>query len=319
MQTVARRTPIWVLVAIPIALLGGVLSIWHKELLEGWDRLQPADRAPFVSGAFTLASALAAAWVVFAQIKRNAEAQRSLQTESDTRKLRLEVYEKGSMVCRLASDALTEAKVRSLLIADAMSRHLRGEYRPIPERNPLDRDQFATLHKAACEGLDEAIFWIEKWLIVEPRLDVFRFALSSAHHDLIDAAPAIDKLYMKLLVTPVLKGKPEILSGKPDDRAYFDLMHDAWPQTRRYAEKADQADSYIADLLTALQNILLSKMFDGSVPPRRNIDPRAFPITVEGHVEAREKLADTPYGRHVARTEAAVREELRKRGITPAA
>lgn len=311
---------VWYGVAALVAALGVVAALvwWGGALANAWGALQPADRAPFVSGLFTLVSALAAAWVVFAQIKRNADAQRRLQTESDTRKLRLEVYEKGSEVCRAASDALTNVRVRSLLIAEAMGQHLRGGYNAIPESNPLDRDQFASLNKEACDRATDAIFWVEKWLIIEPRMDIFRFAISAALHDIIEAAKGVDALYPRFFETPILKSQPVPLSGKPGHSEYFSFMDRAWAACKRFATAADVAESYTGDLLAALQNILLAQMFGSEVPPRRHIDPASFPITIEGHAEVRERLNDTPFGRQVARVQEEVRERLRKRGVTPA-
>ena len=149
---------------------------------------------------------------------------------------------------------------------------------PVEDRALL----FLAKHSAASDAAIEVVFLIEKYFIVHPELDIFRLAVGSALHDTSDAFHAL--FNFMLTYSPVDEpssqgatvGNIRQLSKTELER--FQALSAA------YFDAASDLDSYLGDMRTELQELLLSGLFPNQLPKRRPADPGKKVISLNAAV-----------------------------------
>jgi hypothetical protein len=150
------------------------------------------------------------------------------------------------------------------------------------------------------------IFLVEHRRFIDPRLVIFRTALSVVFHDTHD-------LMFSRLVVPIVPALP--MDGPNGLLPYAPPSPEAADEIRelsdRFIGSLDDAVSYAEDSLVELQNRLLGDLFNSSVPHREPIDPNSKVITLDNAGELEKWFnTSTVWGRSKANIEAETRERL---------
>ena len=135
------------------------------------------------------------------------------------------------------------------------------------------------LNSGAANEIVETVFLLEKYFIIHPDLDIFRLALSSASHEVNQS---FDPLFQFMLTNFPMDVQTEhgpktdnVLLLSAEQRANLKLMTD------RYHESAMDLGSYLDDLRTELQTLLLSHLFPHIMARRRPADPSKKVLSLE--------------------------------------
>ena len=186
---------------------------------------------------------------------------------------------------------------RALLLAASRAAESNPEVPPPAARFPALLARYSAFSDAAIK----AITLIETRRIIDPRLIVFRTALSTVLHD-------TRKIIHGDFATWVM---PNIPTDNPAG-GIFTYQPPILSRSEKIGQLCDQvidslgdATAYAEDLLVALQNLLLGDLFPTLVPARQPIDPAKRAVTLD-QADALETWfrTTTAWGREMAQIEA---------------
>jgi hypothetical protein len=273
-------------------------------LIHLFQSIDPALK-PAVIGAF---STFAAAFFGFGGVMLTLAAQgrnsRNSIAETERRKLKAAMYEDALLVSRDMVDAAIELsnglRIMGLQIRAA------SEAAEISQNYNLPVARFPALNASYSRFSDASIkivSLIENRRIIDPRLIIFRTALSSVLHD------TRDLMFVKMVsdvmtALPVDNPAGGIFPYSPPIRARAKAISDL---AEIFADTLGDAVAYSDDLLVALQNLLLGDLFKKKVSPRRPIAPSKRVITLERAKELEHWFrTSTPWGKQTNQVEAEV-------------
>lgn len=224
--------------------------------------------------------------------------------ETERRKLKAAMYEDALLVSRDMVNAAIELsnglRIMGLQVRTA------SEVAEISQNFNLPVARFPAINTEYSKFSDACIkivTLIENRRIIDPRLIVFRTALSSVLHDTRD-------LMFVRMVSDVMTALPVdnpfggIFPYSPPTRPRAKVIGDL---VEIFADALSDAIAYSDDLLVALQNLLLGDLFKKKVSPRRPIDPSKKVITLERAKELEHWFrTSTPWGKQNNQVEAEV-------------
>jgi hypothetical protein len=242
------------------------------------------------------------------------------QRENARQALKLQIYETVLTKIRAASEARLNAAtyvrlLKSALEGAARAASVRQSSSPLKQRVP----EFVRLDGEAHNGIAELLIEFESWTIAFPGIKVFIIAFNAAAHDAREAFPPLFSALVPILPMDAPPGASvpaefplPIIHPLPQP----ERLAIVYELIDRYIAALDQIESYLGDLTTEAQNILLHGLFDQPVPLRQPLDPRLKVISMapdkaEALIRYFEK--ESPWGKHVAAINASVIEEIRKR------
>lgn len=168
---------------------------------------------------------------------------------------------------------------------------------------------FSDLITAANVDLANGIDIVDRWMILDNRLDVFKAAFNVAGEDLRDS-------YYRKLAHPLMLTLPmDLPNGTTHwvlpDAAMKEAVFQGLELTRRAAELGS---SMATDFQTAMQNLLLAELGHGKAPVRQPIDPSYFVVTLERRDELMDLFeGSTRFGEVKRRAEADARAAVAAR------
>ena len=200
-------------------------------------------------------------------------------------------------------DLSTKLAVLGSLIALWLRRHEFGGSRPNPSTS------WAELHdlsfKAQMEGA-ELVCLIEKWLIVDPRLDIFKLAFGSALHDMRQAWASLSDTLGA--VVPIVPGGP-FPSEAPDD-----TLEAVGAAIQRFQNSLSKLGAWAADFQLEMQCLLLSDLFDNEPSHRVPLDPQLLVVRLDQYVMLKAYfMQQTAWGREMRAVEERTKAEIAKR------
>ncbi len=151
---------------------------------------------------------------------------------------------------------------------------------------------------------------IERWLIVDPRIELFKFAFNARMHDTFnDLFPRYFDLVMDKLPADLHREGSNTVVFPPKQCTPEDLQ-----EIRSLGEKmiADSTGfiGYIHDFQIEMQRLLLGELFKHNVPSREPIDPSVVVLTLRNHKALTKHFKEeTAWGRYMM----AVEEESRRK------
>lgn len=233
-------------------------------IIARWPTLDVALKPSVISGAFTILAAMGGALVVFWQLRRQAENTIRANRHNEMMKLKKEVYIEILLTCKTAMEgnrALHQfvTRFRSDLWAQKYMEGQRHRF-PVPDARSMKWLQL----KADAEDKTRAIIpLINRWKIIDPRLDVVSLALESA---LYDVEQAQNKMTVAMIHMPnnPLPHQIEPDWTVPDDKTFGLIQEVLNDVDDALALVAD----YISDFQQEMQNALLGELFDRELPPR---------------------------------------------------
>ena len=239
-------------------------------------------------------STFVAVVIVVWQVNKQFKANRDLQKDTIRDGFHLEIYKDISVLIDVVVEAHISASNNMMMALSGIEEVVVSQSeQPATSFNNLRVQDFSDFDKKLSKAVSSLVSKLEGNEIIHKNLNIFRYALNSAHHDLFEAKTS---LYQK---------NEKLAAIRPLAEDYINACQDI--------------GSYIHDLQIALQNILLGRLFPkNTVPGREPLDPKFKVVGLEpqAHVEALKNyfLYETAWGKANYKTEARVRAEL---GIPP--
>jgi len=254
------------------------------------------------SGGFTIVAAAVGAAVVMHQIRKQGEQGRQQTAEAERLRLNLKIYDEVTAAVRSISAS-------SIKLSTAIHRIKMQLDNAQIAGPPKDRFlEFGELVSEANLALAEGIEVVERWFILDRRLDVFQEAFNVAGEDLRHAY--YQRLARQLLLTlPMdLPNGTHWIPPTPEDRATLDEgLNALW-------RASEQGASYATDFQNAMQGLLLAELGRGQAPVRKPLDPALIAVTLENRDEVMGRFdRETRFAQVRRQAEADALAEIAKR------
>ena len=253
--------------------------------------------------------------IVVYQLGRQHRNELKLQKENHREQFRIQIYQEFSRLLGIATEKNTHSKMYAFNIP--MNVHTyRGQISRGFNPSPLtDRAmELSRRHFDSLEATADLMILIERYQIVEPRLDIFITALSVAHHDVMQTFSPLFPFLLILLPSelPLPNGAYKIVNViNPSDEQVSELEM----LVNAYTAASDGMGSYLYDLNVELQNTLLVNLFPNKAPRRVPLDPKFRVISTEpNEMERLRKYFDqkTDWGKKKKQTGQDVLEQLER-------
>ncbi|WP_416066637.1 hypothetical protein ACK9YZ_11150 [Rhizobium sp. ZK1] len=248
-------------------------------MLDFFQNLDPGLKGPVIGAAATCFAALLGFTAVFLQLGNAIKANK----KNEQIKRKVEIYEQTLGTSRNAEGA--GLKLQNYLNRFQMSLDLvqiwnnAGDKWQIPaERYP----QYLELRNEASTAFIGVITMIESWHIVEPKLDVFRYAISMGLEELSKVQRPPDLLVYKM---PVHGHESTWSIPSPEEHA--DIMD----RLNRELRQIQRLLAWVGDFKVEMQILLLGELFPNNTLERRQpYDPDFFCIRLDRHKEIMRKI-----------------------------
>jgi len=254
----------------------------------------------------TFLSILVGVIIVIYQLGRQHRNELTLQKENYREQFRIQIYQEFSKLLGIA----VEKNLHSQMYAFHIPMHVHN-YRDENKKGfspaPL-RDRVMDLNKRHFDSLRSAndlMSLIERYQIVDPKLDIFITAISVAHYDMSETFNALYPFLFEILPNeiPLPNGSYHLVNVIiPSDEQGSELEKfvDA------YVAASDDLGSYLRDLNVELQNTLLIGLFPNKTSRRVPLDPKFKVISTDpNEMENLRKYfeEETDWGKNKRQTE----------------
>jgi hypothetical protein len=205
--------------------------------------------------------------------------------------LKVDLYREIISAVEKQSDAERELSTKlrvlnSLMAVWQMPEQFPGAQLPTPNTSWAELNElfFKCQHQAA-----DLMILIEKWQIVDPRLDIFRMAFGVGLRDLREAWTPLSHL-----VSAVVAAMPGL---PPPQLPRKDALEKVKAASDGVLNAASKVSAWVADFQLEVQGVLLSDLFPNELQHREPLDPELFVVRLD-HAD---KLKDyfennTPWG-----------------------
>lgn len=263
--------------------------------------MDPQILAALIAASATLFTGVGAVAVVVWQIGKQGRLAVEQSALNARIGLKLDVYRSVAGECEKQQDCINPI----LVGLAALKWRLPSHFDESEFRYPLGftaQQVNEWVHKIQVGSADLLIL-IERWEIIDPRLDLFRTAVNSASYNLRLAYDASCDFFRR-----VLPPREDQAAWSPnEDEAQQLLAHLPALESASY-----ELSAYLHDLRLEMQNLLLSELFDTRVPIRVPNDPAQLAVRLDQYEQLTQHFRlNTPWGRHFE----AVNEEARRSAI----
>lgn len=247
-------------------------------MLDLWHGFGAETKSALIGGVSVLIAAFLGFGSLILQVGWQGRQSRSAAVENEKRRLKAAIYEDGIAICRDLADAAiylsTQLRQMELEISVAVRANSVGLSYPIPSV------RFPALMKKYSEFSDSAlrfVFLVENRRIIDPRILVFRSAISVVLHDtrnlmyrdfVVEVMPAL----------PVESSNGEPFPYNPPSSGALERIA---VLTKLFLESLSDAVSYTEDFSVEIQNNLIGDLFANRLSHRVPIDPNSKVITLE--------------------------------------
>lgn len=281
-----------------LAILGALLV--SGAVIAALDALWATDKAQVqgavVGGLFTLIAAVGSLFVVFWQLRKQVENTARANRHLEALKLRKEIYEEFVAKCQKASEiSTTFFTYVAKFEGDAKNARLTFDRGMEPEITTRRQVRAQELSAELQGAILEIILAINRWTIVDPRLEVFRFAFSRARYEI--RTETFNYLKSVLQIMPIDDKFVERFGWSPPNNEDLATVNEA---TFELANAGMFLNAYIEDFQIEMQNTLLKEMFgDRALTKRRNPQNIQYRVvTLEDHEAVTKFLVgETEWGR----------------------
>lgn len=234
-----------------------------------WHGLGGETKGALVGATATLFAAFAGFGAVIWQIRSQGRQARAAILETERRKLKAGLYEDAVSVCRSVADSAIELSTQLRTMAMHIEVASRAEAVGLGFNVPTTRFQSLTSYYAAfSDAALRFIFLIENRRIVDPRIIVFRTAMSTVLHD------TRDLMYSKFVIhvmpaLPIEGADGALYPYQPPAIESAVAIKDL---ADRFIAALDNAIMYTEDFIVEMQNKLLGDLFQTEIAHRLPID-----------------------------------------------
>jgi hypothetical protein len=242
-----------------------------------WHGLGPETKSAVIGAGATVVAAFAGFGGLISQIRSQGRLNRETIAETERRKIKAAMYEEAIAVCDKLSDTAIEFSNLVRLSAQSVEIAARAQAAGLNYAIPTAR--FPQVMQAQTEFQNAAvafIFLVERRRIIDPRMIVFRTAVSAALHDLREnfskeyLPVAMPSMPTELPDGQIYPYAPPIVDGAAKLTAVSELV----------VGPVSEVACYLEDFLVEMQNHLLGDLFGKQVPHREPIDPKSKVITL---------------------------------------
>ena len=267
-----------------------------------WSGFGPETKAALIGAISIIGVGLIGFGGLILQMRSQGKQSREAAAENERRRLKAALYEDGVAVCgELVDNSIELASTLRMMMLQleyAARANQIGQPYDIPAaRYPMLLAQYGELSDAAIKF----ILLVENRRIVDPRMLIFRTAMSVVLHD-------TRNLIHNEFVANVMASIPVQL---PDGSIFPyrppSVLHAAVIKQlcERFIAALDDAMMYTEDFLAELQNALLGDLFGKKVAHRIPIDPAKKVVTLESAGELQPWFeTSTDWGREMTRIQA---------------
>jgi hypothetical protein len=262
--------------------------------------LDPSVRAPIISAAATCLAALLGFGGVIFTIGRQGRNAINANTANEQLKRKIEIYEQVLGTTRRADEisvALTGFLNNFTLTLDLIrvSEDLGRQWQPPTARYP----QYSELLSEAYAAFTGVITLIESWHIIEPKLDVFRYAISMGMRELTTVVRPIPDPLIYAMPAPRHEEKWEF----PDPQRLEVIKR----RVEMEVNAISRLSCWVGDFKIEMQILLLSDLFRKPVERREPEDPDFFCIRLDRYGEIMRTIGQTDWMAEKTRFEAEAR------------
>ena len=252
------------------------------------------------SGTVIIAAVIGFAGIIW-QIGRQARHAVEQNRQNEATKLKLQIYQEILRSIDQASHPMAKLHVELLdLIAHLRALH---DVRPARVLNPPSQrfSEFSATTASASKAWGRLMQIVEQWVVIDPRLDIFREAFAASGHE---CSKASHSDLIPLLVRILPQDNPATGQPYPWQPPSEQDLNALQPKVERVCELLTDRSAYLQDLQTEAQNLLVGDLFGNKAPPRKPPDPRRLVISLARHEEIRHFLNnETLWGAHKAKYE----------------
>lgn len=275
-----------------------------------FNALHPEVQAAIIGAIATGLAALIGILTVSHQIRSQARQARDAVAEGERRKMKAALYDEILTSSRDLSDAAIELSNQLRMTNLDVTLAARAATLRVQFNTPSARFiRIMQLHETFSSCALRLIFLIESRRIIDPRIIVFRTALSSVLHD------ARQYMFSDAIayVMPALPVDAPNGGLFPYDPPSVEAAEILCIHNDQMIESLNYAISYTEDLLTEMQNCLLGDLFGNQINAREPINPDKQVITLSNS-DLVEKWFEnnTAWGVDIAKAEAAARARFER-------
>lgn len=266
-----------------------------------WSGFGPETKAALIGAISTIGVGLIGFGGLILQMRSQGNQSREAVAENERRRLKAAMYEDAVAVCREVADNCIElANILLMMMIQldyAAQANQNGQPYDLPAaRYPVLLEKYSQVSDAATKF----IFLVENRRIVDPRILIFRTAMSVVLHDTRNLMHS-DFVAKVMASIPVQLPGGSVFPYEPpsiQDAAVIKQL------CERFIAALNDAEMYTEDFLVELQNALLGDLFAKQVEHRKPFDPAKKVITLEQASELEQWFAtSTDWGREMARIE----------------
>jgi len=273
-----------------------------------------SPRPWWVGDLITLLGILVGVIIVIYQLGRQHRSQLKLQRENYREQLRLKIYQQFSKLLDMAVHKNIDSSLYAFHIPGNVQIYrgqLKDGFSPSPLRDRAS--ELSKLHNETLKTITALIFMIERYQIVDLRINIFRTAIGVAHHDMMETFRPLFSFLLRILPDDIPRPDGSyvlvnVISPSDEQVNELKMLVDA------YKAASDDMGCYLYDLNVELQNALLSNLFPQKVPRRKPLDPRFKVISTEpNEIERLQKYFEeqTDWGKKKKQIEQSVVSQLK--------
>jgi hypothetical protein len=273
-----------------------------------WRGFGPETKAALIGAIATCVAAFLGFGGLIRQIRSQGKLSNDAIAENERRKLKAKMYEDSIAITReLVDNGISfSTMLRTMMVqleVAARAHAVNLGYNPPSARFPSLLREYSEFTDAA----HRFIFLIENSRIIDPRILVFRTAMSTVLHD-------TGKIMHSDFVL-------HVMPSLPTERADGQLFDYTPPSiegvmtikglSERVLSAISNATAYVEDYLVELQNHLLGDLFNNEITHRQPIDPASKVITLANSNELEAWFSNnTDWGKEMLRIEAETNERF---------
>lgn len=261
-----------------------------------WSGMTPGIQSAVIGATATIVTATLGALLVVWQIARQAKNARRQTRETEALKLKLKLYEEIASYAGAASNAEGALKVFVLSAIGELKLFHDAQRDGKQWSVPTSRVTTLLSHNAAFNEASGKLFTaVERWEIIDRRLEVFRLGFAADLHEVRDAFFAFHQAALPAFPMERDKATGELFPWSP-------------PSGPKLAELERLGDNlmnclgdyggHVYDFQIETQNLLLGELFRPPLPPRVPLDPKVVVIRLDRFERLRDYfLQETTWGK----------------------
>lgn len=267
--------------------------------------MDPQLTAAWIGAGATLVAAVVAALIVMVQLGRQSRDAINQTRHNERLKLKLAIYQEILSICEKQGDAARAVATKLSVLRHGTlpvwrEPHRFGGFRP---KAPISFPELVALVGEANKSGIAVITLTEQWRIVDRRLDLFSDAVSAAIHDL---RVMWEEIHPKLAATlpPIC---PDINGTLPAPEKLQEIENGC----ERLIDRLETLSAWVMDFQREMQNLLLSELFDHTIPAREPLDPRHIAVSLAKYESQKAYFeSQTAWGLWVTEAEERLKAEL---------